>query len=212
MEAYDSDDQLERLKAWWNKYGNALILGVAFGMVALVGTSYWLRHRTLRSDAASSIYNAMLQELAQKNTTAATEDGQLIISRYSATPYAGDAALVLARLSLDSGDMKGARGHLRWAMSHATTSGVRNAARLRLARILMQSGDLSAALVLADSKERDGFASDYDELRGDIFVAQGQKSEARQAYTAALAELSPASPYVRVLVMKLDDLGRGAGK
>ena len=208
MEAYDSDEQLERLKAWWNKYGNALIVGIVLGVMVLVGAKYWLRHRTLSSDAASSLYDVMLGELAQKDTTAAAQDGQLLISHYGATPYAGDAALILARISLDAGDIKAAREHLQWAMNHAASSGVRNAARLRLARILMQDGKLNAALKLADSKDRDGFASDYDELRGDIFAAQGKKGEARQAYGAALAELGSGSPYARVLRMKLDDLGR----
>ncbi|MHB8347312.1 MAG: YfgM family protein [Acidiferrobacterales bacterium] len=207
MEAYDSDDQLERLKAWWNKYGNAILAGVVFGLMAIVGTRYWLRHRSLSADAASSLYDVMLGELAQKNVTAAAEDGKLLVSRYGSTPYAGDAALILARISVDSGNIKDGRRHLQWAMSHATGSGVRNAARLRLARILMQDGDLTGALKLADSKDRDGFASDYDELRGDILVAQGKRSEARQAYGAALSELKPGSPYARVLLMKMDDLG-----
>ncbi len=207
MDAYDSDTQLEQLKAWWNKYGNALIVGVVLGMMAIVGTRYWLRHRSLTADAASSLYDVMLGELAQKNVTAAAEDGNLLISHYGATPYAGDAALILARISVDSGNIKAGRQHLKWAISHATGGGVRNAARLRLARILMQDGDLTGALKLADSTDRDGFASDYDELRGDIFVAQGKRSEARQAYGTALSELKSGSPYARVLIMKMDDLG-----
>ncbi len=210
MDTFDSDQQLERLKAWWNAYGNALIAGVALGVLVLVGANYWFRHRTLSADAASSVYDVMLGELAQKNVTAARADGELIIKRYSATPYAGDAALVLARLSADSGDAAAARAHLRWAIAHGNGGGVRIVARLRLARILMQEGKLDEALKLANSRDRDGFASNFDELRGDIFVAEGKKSEARQAYSAALAEAGSQSPYAPVLQMKLDDLGPGA--
>ncbi|MDA8362732.1 MAG: tetratricopeptide repeat protein [Gammaproteobacteria bacterium] len=212
MEAFDSDQQLEWLKTWWNKYGNALIAGVALGILVIAGTNYWLRHRAFSADAASSLYDVMLGELSQKNVSAAQADGQLLIRHYGSTPYAGDAALVLARLSMDAGNAKAARGHLRWAMDHGTGAGVRVVARLRLARLLMQDGRLDAALKLADSRDRDGFASDYDELRGDILVAQGKRNQARQAYSAALTELDPNAPYARVLQMKLDDLGPEVGK
>jgi len=212
LEAYDADEQLDQLKAWWNKYGNALIVGIVLGVAILGGVSYWKHHHTQQSDAASSLYDAMLQSIAQKNAEAASQDGLKLVEQYRATPYAGNAALILARMSFDSGDVDGARKHLQWAMDNATDSAVRDAARLRLARLLMQAGQLDAALVLADVKDRGGFASDYDELRGDILAAKGQKAAAQQAYRSALDKLGANSPYARVLQMKFDDLGVEAGK
>ncbi len=212
MEAYDSDEQLEQLKNWWNKYGNALIAGILLGVVIAIGINVWTRHRARQSDAASVLYDSMLQSLAQKDSAAATQDGLKIVDQYRSTPYAGDAALILARISLDSGNIDAAREHLQWAVDHATTRAIRDAARLRLARILMHGGKLDAALALADVRDRGGFGSDYDELRGDILVAKGQKAAARQAYLSALNEAGASSPYARVLQMKLDDLGVEASK
>ncbi|MHB8454652.1 MAG: YfgM family protein [Acidiferrobacterales bacterium] len=212
MEAYDSDEQLEQLKSWWNKYGNALILGILLGVAIAIGINVWTRHRIRQSDAASVLYDAMLQSLAQKNPTAAAQDGLKLVDQYRSTPYAGDAALILARLSLDSGNVDAAREHLQWAVDHATTRAIRDAARLRLGRILMYGGKLDAALALAEIKDRGGFGSDFDELRGDILMAKGQKAAARQAYLAALNEAGADSPYARILQMKLDDVGVEAGK
>ncbi len=212
MDAYDSDVQLEHLKGWWNRYGNALILGITLGIAGLVGANYWFRHRALSSDAASSLYDVMLGQMLQKNMTAASGDGQLLISHYPSSPYAGNAALILARLSMEQGDISSAEARLRWAMKHGRGGGVRNAARLRLARLLMQQGKLDAALKLAGTADHAGFVSDYDELRGDIFAAQGKNNEARQAYAASLAALPAGSPYATVLRMKLDDLGPETGK
>lgn len=212
MEAYDTDQQLDQLKRWWNRYGNALIGGILLGVVLLAGFNYWTRHRAQQSIAASGLYEAMLESLAQKNTEAAKQEGQKLVSGYRSTPYAGDAALILARISFDSGDVDGARKNLQWAMDNATDGAVRLAARLRLARLLIQAGQLEAALNLADVKNPQGFVSDFDELRGDILAAQGQKAAAAQAYRAALESIGAGSPYARVLQMKLDDLGAEAGQ
>jgi predicted negative regulator of RcsB-dependent stress response len=78
---------------------------------------------------------------------------------------------------------------------------------LRLARILLDSGDKEAALALLTVKDRAGFEAEYEELKGDVHVSQGQREAARAAYREALKYLPSESPYAPILKMKLDDLG-----
>ncbi len=212
MDAYDADQQLEQLKRWWNSYGNALIGGVLLGLALLGGYNFWSHHRAQQSTAASTLYDTMLQSLAQNDSQAAQLDGQKIISSYRSTPYAGEAALILARINFDAGNVDAASKNLQWAIDNATDGSVRLVARLRLARLQIQDGKLDAALALADVKNPEGFASEFAELRGDVLAAKGQKDAAAQAYRSALESIGRGSAYARVLQMKLDNLGVEAGK
>src|SRR3990172_11137982 len=67
-----------------------------------------------------------------------------LINEYSATPYAGMAGLMLARLDFEAGDVAKARERLQWVLEHADDAAVKHAARLRLARIHLGSGNKEA--------------------------------------------------------------------
>ncbi len=207
MDTYNADEELEKLKSWWKSYGNSVIAGIVLGVVLLGGITYWKQHKAEGATQASMLYDTLISSAAQNNATVVGDVGTKLISDYSATAYAGKAALILARLSYDANDVEGARKHLQWAVDHATETATRQAARLRLARILIELQALDQALVLANISDTGGFASEYQELRGDIFLAQGKKAEARSAYVQALKDLTKGSSYERVLKMKLDDLG-----
>jgi predicted negative regulator of RcsB-dependent stress response len=97
-------------------------------------------------------------------------------------------------------------------MEHAREEGIQHAARLRLARMLIDRGDLDSATGLATHKDTGGFAADYAELKGDILLARGDRDAARASYQEAVKETKPESPYLPYLTMKLDDLGGGAAK
>jgi predicted negative regulator of RcsB-dependent stress response len=207
LTAYDEQEELEKLKAWWKNYGTSLIIGVLLGAAVLVGFRYWTQHKEQRLQDASILYNQLVQDVRGRKTEAAREVGETLVKDYSATPYAGMAGLLLARLDFDAGDAKAARAHLQWVIDHARDAAAANAARLRLARLLAGAGEQDAALAMLNTKDRAGFEGEYEELRGDIYAAQGKRDEARGAYREALRHLPPDSPYLPVLNMKLDDLG-----
>jgi len=202
-----TDEQTERLKAWWRNYGNSLIAGVALGATLLAGLTYWRHYTNARNEKASDLYAQLITAQQQGNRSVALDHGKKLIEGYDATPYAGKGALLLARLSFEAKDLAGARKHLEWAAEHATEQATRLTARLRLARLALDQGDAAGALRLLDTKDWLGFKSQEAELRGDILAAQGNKDGARKAYAEALAALPRGSSYGPALQMKLDDLG-----
>ena len=213
MSAYISDDeQLERAKALWKAYGRYLIYGVLLGVVVVLGLNYWHRYKAREGETASVIYGQVLEAVQQKQPKAAVDLAGQLMKGYAGTPYAGDAALVLARQSFDAGDLASARNQLKWAMENATQSSVRLAARFKLARVLLDQGQPDAAAKLLAVKDRTGFESEYDELKGDVLVKQGRPNQARAAYEQALNTLPEGSPYASLLKMKLDNLGPGGAK
>lgn len=209
MDAYNPDDQLANLKTWWKQYGQALIAGVIIGVLLLVGANYWKQHKVKRAETASLLYQGLLTDLQHKPDAAAAAATKLI-QDYAATPYAGKAALLLARLRFDAKDIPATREHLEWAMKNATETSVQHAARLRLGRLLLDQGDIAAAQELVKVKDMHGFTSEYEELKGDLLLAQGDRSGARRAYQAAIDSLVRGSAYGQVLNMKRDNLGPDA--
>ncbi len=207
MSAYTEQEELEKFKAWWKIYGGALILGVVLGLVLLFGNKYWNQYQETRREAASNLYAAMLQHVREAKIDAARENATRLTQDYGSTPYAGMAALMLARLSFENGDSAGARDHLQWAVDHARDPAVEHAARLRLGHVLLDAREYDAALAATQISDQAGFESEYAELRGDVYAAQGKPAEAREAYAAALKQMPGDSAHRRALQMKLDDLG-----
>src|SRR5581483_2662909 len=170
MALADADqEELEKLKAWWKNYGGALLIGVLLGLALLFGNKYWTQYKEQQRVAASELYEQMLQQVKESKTGDARASGEKLIGEYARTPYAGMAALMLARLSFEANDAAGARRRLEWAEAHALDPAVAHAARLRLGRLYVAGGEYDAALALA-SKGGPGFEAEYLELKGDAYL------------------------------------------
>lgn len=205
MADYSDQEQAEKLAAWWKQYGTSVIAGVAIGLALLFGYRYWTQHQEQRRVEASALYEQMLSARKSKSEEAGATARKLM-DDYAETPYAGLAALQLARAQYEAGDRAAARATLEWTMTNARDA-TAHAARLRLARLRLEAGELDAVQALIDVKRMDGFEAEYQELRGDLLRARNQPAGAREAYREAIRRTPPDSGYLRILTMKLDDLG-----
>lgn len=207
--AYTDQEEVDKLKEWWKTYGGALVLGVVLGLALLFGNKYWTEYREEQRLAASERYAQMLDEVQAGRRDAARTQGEALLQEYDNTPYAGLAALLLARLAVEDGDTAAARERLEWATANARDAAVQHAARLRLGRLQLAAGEYQAVLDLVQP-QAPGFEAEYLELKGDAHVALAQPEAARAAYEAALEHLAPQEPAYGLIRMKLDDLGRAA--
>ncbi len=204
MADYSDQEQAEKLAAWWKEYGMSVIVGVAIGLALLFGYRYWTQHQESRRVEASALYEQMLAARKARSDDAGA--AKKLMDDYAGTPYAGLAALQLARVQYEAGDRAAARATLEWALAN-TRDASAHTARLRLARLRLEAGELDAAQALIDVKRMDGFEGEYHELRGDLARARNKPAEARDAYREAVRRTPPDSGYLRILTMKLDDLG-----
>jgi predicted negative regulator of RcsB-dependent stress response len=202
---YSDHEQAEKLAAWWKQYGPSAIAGVAIGLGLLFGYRYWTQYQEQHRVDASALYEQMLVARAQKPVEA-TGIAKKLMENYSGTSYAGMAALTLARQQYEAGDRAAARAALSWAVANAKGATL-HAARLRLARLHLETGELDAAQMLVEIKNMGGFEPEYYELRGDLLLARERRVEARDAYREAVRRTPADSSYLRLLRMKLDDLG-----
>lgn len=210
MSHYEDEAQVEQLRQWWRENWVALAGGLGLGLAGIFGWEKWQDLRTEKAEQASQIYEDLKRTPAEK-VEAAAEMGQRLVADFAGTPYAAQAALLLARRAGDREDWDTARTQLEWVVRHADDPGSKKVAKLRLARVLWHQGQADAALAQLEIADGDAFASLYQELRGDILVTQGDRAAARQAYQKAL-QLGPSPMHRDPLQRKLDDLGAGTAQ
>jgi predicted negative regulator of RcsB-dependent stress response len=207
MESYTQQDEVDKLKTWWKSYGNSLVIGLLLGVGILFGNKYWDQNRVEQSAAASSLYEQLVTNIKNNNSKASKVTSGKIISDYKSTPYATMAALLMARVNFEKGDVASAQSQLQWAVDNATEDTLGHVARIRLARVLLSQGKIKEAgkLVLGvDDEDMAGYKAEYYEVIGDIYAKQGNIASARLAYQKAIDNTGKTSGYKSILSMKLD--------
>lgn len=209
MAAFDLEEQeqLETLKAWWKRWGNYVIYGVSALLIAAAGWQYWKNHTATQAAEAAAHYDSMNQALEAGDMKKAREQGALLVDKYAGTPYATRAAMLVASINVQNRDVKSARAQLEWVIANSKEAALRDVSRLRLAGLLLDGKDYDGALKQLNAAHTDAYAARFDDLRGDVYLAQGKTAEARAAYSAAYARLKETNALRGVVEMKLDSLG-----
>jgi len=214
--SYNEDETLDQLKTWWARYGTPLLLSVAVVLLSFSGWRYWTSSQLEAASEAQALQQQMataMQRLAvNTEDKAANTDvqrlGQQLINEYASTPYAVDAALLLAKRAVDTGDLAAAEKQLRAAIELKPSAKITLLAKTRLARVLAARKQYPAALAVLDELGDDVAAAPLvAEVRGDILLLQGQRDAAGKAYAAADAALAARDEARPVLDLKLADVG-----
>lgn len=204
MSHYDDEAQMEQLSRWWKENWMALAAGLVLGLGGIFGWEAWQNTQTGKAEQASQIFEDLKKAAVGKPEQAA-ELGKTLMQDFSSTPYAAQAALLLAQKAAEQADWAPAEERLNWVIKNAKDAGFQKIARLRLARVLWQQNKPDDALKQLEVKDDDAFASLYQELRGDIKLSQNDRKAAHEAYEKALAS-GPAPASRELLQRKLDDL------
>ncbi len=125
--------------------------------------------------------------------------------------YAALAGLLGAKSAFAVGRADDANRLLGWVVENASRAELRDVARIRSARLLLDQGEPDAALAMLAEVSTAAFTGIVEELRGDILIDGGQSEAAAKAYETALASDSMTSGTRARLQMKLDDLGHRGG-
>lgn len=214
MATYDLDEQerLDELKAWWKRWGSLVMFGLAVVIAAAAGWRYWQNRTITQSLEAAAVYEKLTQSLMTNDAKGAREAGGLLIDQYAGTAFAPRAALLLAKLNAGNRDMKSAQAQLEWAAANSKEPAVKDLAHLRLAGIQLDQKAFDAALKTLSVSHSDAYAPRFEDLRGDVLLAQGKSDEARAAYQAAYGKMAEDDPYRSIVELKLDALGGGDAK
>ncbi|MDF9393661.1 MULTISPECIES: YfgM family protein [Methylococcus] len=209
MEVYlTEEERLEALKRWWKANANSIVWGVALGIAVIVGWGAWKRSQEEKALLGGTLYQQLLDAVANKQTEAAIQLGERIDQQFPGSAYATYGKLFLVRLKVEADDLAGAKTLLQQLIASAKDEKILQIARLRLAEIQLGLGETEEALRRVESLTggTPEFAALREELKGDIYLALNRPEEARAAYLKARREGQP-SP---LLELKLTDLGTPA--
>jgi predicted negative regulator of RcsB-dependent stress response len=207
MNVYVSDEeQLQKIKDWWKKYGNSVIIVVVAVIVLSFGLRYWQRYKTHNAQQASVIYEQMLLADAAKQPENFKLFAQHLMDGYSSSPYASFAAMLLARNAVSANDLPKAEQNLQWAIDHAKNRDLRQIARIRAARVLIAENQLDQALALLQKVDDKAYEPIIGEVKGDIYLAKNDKKAALEEYKNAFAAANKIGASSPVLAIKLSQL------
>jgi predicted negative regulator of RcsB-dependent stress response len=207
MSEYLTDDeQVQRLKALWQRYGNWVLTAVIVVALLVFGWR-WLEQRQIaRATEGSMIYQQLLISLAEQDSLAVDAQAEQLIQAAPKTVYAQFAALFLAREAVYDGEYEKALNYLNWVMQQTKHKAISQITRLRIARILLAQSDYATAQQTLAKVDDAKYLPLIEEVRGDIWLALGDTAQARAAYSAALAQLPTSGVSRPVLTMKLYNL------
>jgi predicted negative regulator of RcsB-dependent stress response len=175
------EEQLARLRGWWERNGTYLVVGLVLALSAFLGWRWYQGHVEERTLQASDLYAQF--QAASGSARVALGDEIIALGKRSAYP-----AFVLfhrAEAALADGDPAAGEAALRQAVDMASGVELADTARLRLARVLFETDRADEALTVLGQIRAAGFLAPAAELKGDIHLFRGERVLAHQSYVAA---------------------------
>jgi predicted negative regulator of RcsB-dependent stress response len=201
------DEQLEHVKRVVAENWVWVAGGVVLGAALIFGYRYYEGYVNGRAMRASAQFEELTSALARDDQGKVRQVADGLIKQYPTSPYADQAQLVLARLSVDSGNLAGAIVPLTQVMTNSKDAELRHIARLRLARVLTALGKPDDAIKTLAEDAWGAFAAQAHEVRGDAFYAKHDVQAAVKQYQAALGAGDAGSVDSALLQLKIADLG-----
>lgn len=204
MELYDTEEQqVEAIKDWWKENGKAVIIGAVVGLGSIFGWRYY-QHSTLTAqEITSESYRQVMANLTAQGLNAES-DLLHFVEQYPKSQYAVLAAMQLAKVQAEAGQLDEAIAQLKWAQGATKDAALSPILTLNIARLQAEQNNFDMALAELTTITDANWLARAAELRGDIALRQGDKDAAYAAYS----EAQQASNASQTLQLKLDDLAR----
>lgn len=193
MSGYQSEEeQVEALKRWWKENGQSTLVAILLAVAGVFGWQAWQKQQQAAVDEASRVYQNMVTaafgnngQPTDKQIATATHLAESLKNDFPDSTYAQFGALYKARFAVAAGELEEAETELRWALERAELPEVMLQVKLRLARVLYAQKKYDEALAMLDG-DAEGYAAGFEEVKGDIYYAQGNQELALAAYQRAL--------------------------
>jgi predicted negative regulator of RcsB-dependent stress response len=200
------EEQLARLRGWWQQYGIALLVGALLVVVGVFGWRWYQNYTAEHVARTSDLYVAY--QAAEGDARAAL--ASQILEEGRGTAYPAFVLFDEAEAAAAAGEPERAEAALRRAVDVATADELVDTARLRLARVLFDLNRPEDALGVLGQVRGAGYLSLAAELQGDIHLSAGDRARAHASYVAAAGHL-PAGEQRPVLEIKLADTADASG-
>jgi predicted negative regulator of RcsB-dependent stress response len=200
------DEQLEAVKRAFSEYAPWIIGGVVLGVGGWFGIQHYRSQQNEHALQAAAQFTQMTVAMQLNDRAQSRKIADGIIKDFKGSPYADQAQLSLARMDVEEGVDGNAIAPLTEVMTNSKDGELKQIARLRLARILIDQGKPDEAIKTLDAGTPGSFAARYHEVRGDALYAKKDIPGAAAAYNAALSAAAGGGADASLLELKIADL------
>lgn len=209
IEGYETEEQqVDAIKQWWKDNGNTLVIGAVVGLAGLWGWRFYNDSVVEGQEKASQAYNNMLVQVDAQGEDADLENVKAFIADNSDSNYAVLASLLLTKEAVANNDFALAKTQLVQLQTQNEFAPLAPLINLRLARVEVELGELDNALTTLALISESAFTAKVEQLKGTIYLKQGETEQARSAFQAAVdASTGRVDP---TLQLQVDDIALAA--
>jgi predicted negative regulator of RcsB-dependent stress response len=200
-------EQLDALKAFWNKQGNLITWTLVLVLAAFAGWNGWQWYQRDQAVKAGAMFDELDRAARAGDADRVGRVFGDLKERYPRTAFAQQGGLLAAKTQFDKGQTDAAKATLAWLADNAIEEEMRTVARLRLAALQSEAKQYDEALKTLAAAKAPGFEGLVEDRRGDVLLAQGKAAEARTAYQAAYKAMGERVDYRRLIEAKMIALG-----
>jgi predicted negative regulator of RcsB-dependent stress response len=183
------EEQLDKLKKWWEENGLMLAGAVVVAVAGVVGWNWYGERQSASIAGSSDLYVDYLSaEGAERDTIEAT-----LAADYPDSVYRAFILMREAQTEAENENPEGALEALNASLSAVSDDKLADVIRIRIARLEQELDRSDAALGTLAEVRSLGLRSHVQELKGDIHMARGERALAHEAYSAALGEAGEAA-------------------
>jgi predicted negative regulator of RcsB-dependent stress response len=200
IEISDSEEeQVDKLKKWWDSNGKQIIAGAVLGLAGIFGWNYYVDYQDSQALNARALY------LSYASDSANVGAYDKLIKDHSSSSYADQATLLMAKYLFEAENYSLALDALKPLMSREN-SVIASTAALRSASLYLELGQHQEALAVLNMDNANEFSGLFYNLAGDVYLDLGNNEEARNSYALAIENITDNSSLSQLIQIKLDDL------
>ena len=200
IEISDSEEeQVDKLKKWWDSNGKQIIAGAVLGLAGIFGWNSYVDYLDSQALNARALY------LSYASDSANVGAYDKLIKDHPSSSYADQATLLMAKYLFEAENYSLALDALKPLMSR-DNSVVASTAALRSASLYLELGQHQEALAVLNMDNANEFSGLFYNLAGDVYLDLGNNEEARNSYALAIENITDNSSLSQLIQIKLDDL------
>ena len=206
--AFDNDEQQsEHFKNFYNLHKFKIFSAIAVFLVAFFAYQYLESVNQSNDEKASQLFQDVIVSKIGNIDEIKSKVGELQ-NDFSNSPYAARASIYYSKLLVETGDYSAAAKELIWASGEGNEPSIQSMANYLLGNLYLVEKKLDEALEVANKIITDGYIGLANDLKGDIYLAKGDKENAIKSYELALNYFGGQGELHKVIENKLNSISQ----
>jgi predicted negative regulator of RcsB-dependent stress response len=206
--AFDNDEQQsEHFKNFYNLHKFKIFSAIAVFLVAFFAYQYLESVNQSNDEEASQLFQDVIVSKIGNIDEIKSKVGELQ-NDFSNSPYAARASIYYSKLLVETGDYTAAAKELIWASDENIEPSIQSMANYLLGNLYLVEKKLDEALEVANKIITNGYIGLANDLKGDIYLAKGDKENAIKSYELALNYFGGQGELHKVIENKLNSISQ----